>query len=97
MAFIGSDQERPDYGLNGFISCFRSASQKFYVHSYVYLRHVTVIRNDGWWPTFIISTVFMVLWPNTMAFGAVATGRAKAYEHTIPGKQINNLRTSIIK
>jgi hypothetical protein len=26
----------------------------------------------------------MVLWPKTMALGAVATGRAKAYEQTIP-------------
>ena len=28
--------------------------------------------------TFIISVVFMLLWPKTIAFGAVATGRAKA-------------------
>ena len=28
--------------------------------------------------TFIISVVFMLLWPKTIALGAVATGRAKA-------------------
>ena len=34
--------------------------------------------------TFIISVVFIVLCPNTIALGAVATGRAKAYEQTMP-------------
>ena len=34
--------------------------------------------------TFIMSLVFMVLCPKTIAFGAVATGSAKAYEQTIP-------------
>lgn len=29
-------------------------------------------------PAFIMSLVFMELWPNTMALGAVATGKAKA-------------------
>ena len=38
--------------------------------------------------TFIISVVFMVLCPNTIAFGAVATGRAKAQEHTMPKKKV---------
>ncbi len=35
-------------------------------------------------PAFIMSTVLSVLWPKTMALGAVATGKAKAYEQTIP-------------
>jgi hypothetical protein len=44
--------------------------------------------------TFIMSAVFMVLWPNTMALGAVATGKAKAYEQTIPRSKeyYNNLK-----
>ena len=29
-------------------------------------------------PAFIISLVFIELWPNTIALGAVATGKAKA-------------------
>ena len=39
-------------------------------------------------PAFIMSVVFIVLWPKTMAFGAVATGRANAYEQTTPAGRV---------
>jgi hypothetical protein len=36
----------------------------------------------------------MVLWPKTIALGAVDTGRAKAYEQTIPRNKIMHKRVS---
>jgi len=46
----------------------------------VFIESATVIKQTMFIrkPAFIISVVFMLLWPKTMAFGAVATGRAKA-------------------
>ena len=39
-------------------------------------------------PAFIISLVFIELCPNTIALGAVATGKAKAYEQAIPAGRV---------
>ena len=53
-----------------------------------FFENYTIQSNMACMSAFIMSLVFMELCPNTMALGAVATGRAKAYEQTMPAGRV---------